>query len=153
MQKAVYEDYKYTMQDINRIYIGSRYTFRELLNEEELLFKFRMIVERYILPEGDLEDTLETHLYYLDSESFLTKIYRQMKARVRVAVIEEKKGFFGGSKGTAAVKNGRAGTGKKQYVTRQLTIEELAAIPFAEKERQGLVVQELSVSKLALIGM
>ena len=70
MQKAVYEDYKYTMQDTNRIYVGSKYTFRELLDEEELLFKFRMIMERYILPEADPEDTLETHLYYLEPGSF-----------------------------------------------------------------------------------
>lgn len=134
MQKAVYEDYKYTIQDTNRIYVGSKYTFRELLDEEDLLFKFRMLMERYVLPEADLEDTLETHLYYLDPGSFLVKIYRQMKGKVRINVIEEKRG-------------------KKRYVTKQLTIEQLAAIPPAEKERQGLVVQELSVSKLALAGM
>lgn len=132
MQKTVYEDYKYNMQDTTRIYVGSRYTFQELLDEEDLLFKFRMVMERYILPEADLEDTLETHLYYLKPESFLVKIYRQMKARVRISVIEEK---------------------KKRYVTKQLTVEQLVAIPPEEKERQGMVIQELSVSKLTLMGM
>ena len=42
---------------------------------------------------------------------------------------------------------------KKRYVTRQLTVEELASVPPGEKERQGYVIQELSVSKLALAAL
>ena len=141
MQKTVYEDYKYSMQDTGNIYVGCRYTFRELLNAEDILFKFRLIVQHYILPEADPEDTLESHLYYLAPDSFLVKIYQQMKARVRVNVIEEKKPLFR--------KAGSAG--KKKYVTRLLTVEELAKIPPREKERQGIKIQELRVSKLALV--
>lgn len=139
MQKTVYEDYKYSMQDTARVYVGSRYTFAELLESEDVLFKFRLIVDKYILPEADKEDTLETHLYYLAPDSFLVKLYGQMKARVKVNVIEEKKSFFGGK--------------KKAYVTRQFSVEELADMTPAQKERQGLVIQELSVSKLALLGL
>lgn len=132
MEKKVYEDYKYSMQDVARLYVGSKYTFRELLDEEELSFKFRLVMQRYILPEADMEDTLETHLYYLPRDSFLVKVYKQMKAKVRVNVIEEKK------------------SGQRRYVTKVLTVEELAAIPPEKKEQQGCVIQELSVSKLAL---
>ena len=154
MRQTIYEDFKYSMQDTNRIYVGSKYTFRELLDEEELLFKLRMLMERYVLPEADLEDTLKTHLYYLRPESFLVKIYRQMKARIRVSVIEEKKGLLGRVPGGAGGRRDSSWEeGRKRYVTKQLTIEELTALPPEEKERQGLVVQELSVSKLALLGM
>lgn len=139
MQKTVYEDYKYSMQDTARVYVGSRYTFAELLEAEEVLFKLRLIVDKYILPEADREDTLETHLYYLAPDSFLVKIYGQLKARVKVNVIEEKKNLFGRK--------------KKEYVTRQLTVEELVRLTPAQKEKQGLVIQELSVSKLALLGL
>ena len=147
MEKKIYEDYKYSMQDTARLYVGAKYTFRELLDEDEISFKFRLIMERYILPEADREDTLETHLYYLAPDSFLVKVYKQMKARVKVNVIEEKKPFFGGSRGRTAH------VPEKRYVTKQLTVEELAGIPPAEKERQGCVIQELSVSKLALLGL
>lgn len=139
MQKTVYEDYKYSMQDTGRVYVGSKYTFAELLEEEEILFKFRLIVEKYILQEADREDTLETHLYYLAPDSFLVKLYRQMKARIRVNLIEEKKHLFGGS--------------RKEYATRQLDIDQLVGMTREQKEKQGLVVQELSVSKLALLGL
>jgi hypothetical protein len=86
-----------------------------------------------------VEDTLESHLYYLEPSGFITKIYRQMKARIKVNVIEEKKGLFG--------------RGQKRYVTRLLTIEELTAMSPEQKEAVGLVIQELSVSKLALMGL
>jgi len=140
MQKTVYEDYKYSMQDVSRIYVGSKYTMGELLDAEDLSFKFRMIVQRYILPESDLMDTLETHLYYLEPDSFLVKVYGQMKARVKVNVIEEKKSLFG--QGT-----------KRQYVTKLLTVEQLAAMTPEKKEQKGLVIQELSASKLALAAL
>ena len=147
MEKKIYEDYKYSMQDTARLYVGAKYTFRELLDEDEISFKFRLIMERYILPEADREDTLETHLYYLAPDSFLVKVYKQMKALVKVNVIEEKKPFFGGSRGRTAH------VPEKRYVTKQLTVEELASVPPADKERQGYVIQELSVSKLALLGL
>lgn len=145
MERKVYEDYKYSMQDTARLYIGSKYTLGELLEEEELSFKFRLIMERYILPEADREDTLESHLYYLAPDSFLVKVYQQMKARVKVNAIEEKKPFLHRKEGGQA--------GKKRYVTKQFTVEELADIPPAQKEKLGFVIQELSVSKLALASL
>ena len=142
MHKTVYEDYKYCIQDTGRLYVGCKYTFRELLEEEEILFKFRLVMRQHIMPEADLEDTLESHLYYLDPESFLVRIYRQMKAKVRVNVLEEKKSGFRKAPGAA-----------RKYVTKQFTVEELAGVSPAEKERQGYVIQELSVSKLALAAL
>lgn len=139
MQKKVYEDYKYSMQDTARLYVGCKYTFAELLEEEDVLFKFRMIVQKYILPEADPEDTLETHLYYLEPSGFQVKLYRQLKARIRVLVIEEKKTLFGKR--------------KKEYVTKLLDISELTAMTPARKEAAGMVIQEISVSKLALMGL
>lgn len=142
MQKTIYEDYKYSVQDTGRIYVGCKYTFGEFLEEEEILFKFRLVTQKYILPEYELEDTLETHLYYLAPESFLVKLYRQMKAKVRVNVLEEKKPLLG-----------RTGSGTLRYVTKQLTVEQLARVSPEEKERQGYVIQELSVSKMALAAL
>ncbi len=138
MQHTMYEDYKYSMQDTSRFYVGAKYTMLEILEEDEINFKFRLIVERYILPESDMQDTLETHLYYLKPESFIVKIYKQLKAKVKISIIEEKKRLFG--------------TGKKQYVTKLIPVEELVKMSVQEKEQKGVVVQELVMSKLALMG-
>ncbi len=139
MNQTVYEDYKYSMQDVSRLYVGCKYTFGELLEAEDVLFKFRMLVQKYILPEADSEDTLESHLYYLGSAGFPVKLYRQMKTRIKVNVIEERKSPFGKR--------------KREYVTKQLTIEQLTGMTKEEKEACGLVIQEISVSKLALVGL
>lgn len=103
-----------------------------------MAFKFRLIVERYILAEKEVDpqDTLETHLYYLKPDSFLVKIYDRIKARVKINIIEEKKRIFG--------------RGKKRYVTKELNIRELVAMTPEEKEAKGVVIQEISMSKLAL---
>lgn len=137
MQKTVYEDYKYSMQDTASLYVGTKYTLGEILDEENISFKFRLIVERYILPEADMQDTLETHLYYLPKESFNVKIYKQLKAKVKVNIIEEKKSLFG--------KN------KKEYTTKVLSLDELVAMTPKQKEAKGVIIQELILSKLALM--
>ncbi len=137
MQKTIYEDNKYCMQDTGNLYIGAKYTLEDIIEEEEITFKFRLIVERYILPEADLQDTLESHLYYLDPKSFLVKIYKQLKAKVKINIIEEKRSLKGGV--------------KRQYTTKMVTVEELATMSVEEKEAQGVVVQELRMSKLALM--
>ena len=138
MQKTVYENYKYSLQDTAKVYIGAKYTFAELLDQDEVAFKFRLIVERYILAEKEVDpqDTLEAHLYYLKPDSFLVKIYDRIKARVKINIIEEKKRIFG--------------RGKKRYVTKELNIRELVAMTPEEKEAKGVVIQEISMSKLAL---
>ncbi len=139
MQTTQYDDYKYGMQDTTRIYIGSKYTFAELMKAESIVFKFQLMVKKYILPEVDPEDTLESHLYYLEPDTFLVELYTQLKARVKVNVIKTKISL----------------TGKmtNEYVTKTLTVEELSKISPEKKEEQGMVIQELSVSKLALLSI
>lgn len=139
MQKTIYRDYKYAMQDTSRIYVGCKYTFLELVEDEEVPFKFRLVVQKYIVPNVDGEDTLETFLYYMSDRDFSMKLLKQMKARIKVNLIEEKKKLFGGT--------------KKEYVTKQLSVEELVAMPRSRKEAVGLVIQEISVSKLALAAL
>lgn len=137
MQSTTYEDYKYSMQDTSTLYIGAKYTLNEIIEEEEIAFKFRLIVEKYILPEANLEDTLDKHLYALDSKSFLVKIYKQLKAKVKVYMQEEKRSLFGGS--------------KQEFVTKSMTVEQLVAMSPEEKAQKGVIVQELALSKLALM--
>ena len=45
MQKTVYEDNKYSMQDTTTLYVGTKYTLGEIIEEENISFKFRLIVE------------------------------------------------------------------------------------------------------------
>mgnify|MGYP001056343612 FL=1 len=54
MRECQYADYKYIMQDVSNIYLGAKYTYEELTEDEEIPFKIKSLVNRYIKPE--LED-------------------------------------------------------------------------------------------------
>ena len=126
------DDFKYYMQDIERYYFGARYNYQELVDNEMVPFKFKTIITKYLKDDVDYDITLESHLYYLTKEGFDYKIYKQLKARIRVSQYKNpdkrEKGFK-----------------EKIY-----TCEQLSSIYPEEKEKLGMIVRELIVSKLAL---
>lgn len=138
LQKQSYEDYKYVMGDTGNVYLGAKYTYGELLQNEDVPFKIRAIVERYILPQADPATSLESEFYYMNSDSFAYRTYRQLKVKVKYSRLAEKKSFFTGEK-------------KKVYTTEIMDIEDFAKIPPARKQAQGILVQEIIVSKLAMM--
>lgn len=130
-------DYKYFMQDTGALYFGARYSYQEIMQDVNANFKFKSIIEHYLAKDTDLSTTLESHLYYLTPEQFSYRTYEQLKARVKVSVLEEKKTLFGKTK-----------TG---YRTRVVHLDELTGWNLARKKKMGLVIQELIISKLALM--
>ena len=137
MHKQQYEDYKYVMQDTYQLYLGAKYSFDEIIDNEDIPFKFRLVVERYVYQDIDPETTLESHFYYLDDKELLVKIYKQIKLKVKINIIEEKKGLNGKS--------------KKVYTTQIMPIEQFVKMTPAEKEEKGVVIQEIMCSKLSLM--
>ncbi len=81
-------DYKYFMQDAGSIYLGARLSYAEILQDEMINFKYKSIVEHYILKDTDPETTLESQLYYMTKEQFSYRTYQQLKARVKISILE-----------------------------------------------------------------
>lgn len=127
-------DFKYYMQDIERYYFGARYSYSELLNNEMVPFKYKTIITKYLKDDVDYETTLESHLYYMDPEGFDYRIYKQLRSRVRTSIYKNPDKIEKGFK-------------EKVY-----TIEQLVKLDKEEKERLGIIVRELIISKLALFG-
>ncbi|MBQ9302260.1 hypothetical protein [Butyrivibrio sp.] len=135
MQNIVNEDdFKYYMQDIERYYFGARYNYNELLNNEMVPFKFKTIISKYIKDEVDLDTSLESHLYYIEKDSFDYKLYRQLRLRIRTSQYKDPS-------------NHEKGFKEKVY-----TIEQLVKMNKDEKEEKGIIIRELIISKLALFG-
>lgn len=130
-------DFKYFMQDTGSLYLGAKYSYVEILEDEMVTFKYKSIVEHYILKDTDPETTLESQLYYMTPEQFSYKTYIQLKARVKVSILTDKKRLFG-----------RPGAA---YENKVLKLEELVKMNLAQKKKSGVVVQELVLSKLALM--
>lgn len=135
--EAENKDYKYFMQDTGSVYLGAKLSYTEILQDEMVNFKYKSIVEHYILKDTDPETTLESHFYYMTKEQFSYRTYEQLRAKVKVSILEEKKSLFGKKK-----------TG---YTTKLMPIAAFADINLAQKKAKGVVIQELALSKLALM--
>ncbi len=127
-------DFKYYMQDIERYYFGARYSYSELLNNEMVPFKYKTIITKYLKDEVDYETTLESHLYYMNTEGFDYRIYKQLRSRVRTSMYKDPE------------------KREKGFKEKVYAIEQLVKLDKEEKEKLGIIVRELIFSKLALFG-
>ncbi|RKM62553.1 hypothetical protein D6856_00030 [Butyrivibrio sp. XB500-5] len=126
------DDFKYYMQDIERYYFGARYNYNELLQNELVPFKFKTVITKYIKDDIDLSNTLESHIYYLTRETYDYKVLKQLRCRVRTSIYKnpDKK--------------------DKGFKEKIYKIEEIAKISTEDKEKLGMIVRELIISKLGL---
>lgn len=131
------KDYKYMMQDTGNVYIGARFSYKELIEEETIPFKFKVIVERYIKQDLDDSVTLESHFYYMQPEGFAFQSYRQLRTKVKYNELITKKNIFGKT--------------VKRYVTKVLPIEKFAVLSVEEKKKKSVMIQEIILSKLGLM--
>lgn len=133
-----YEPYKYILQDTGSIYIGAKFSYKELLENENTGFKLKAIISQYLLKEADSENTLESQLYFLEQGNFIFETLLQLKVRVKVQAQVEKRNIFGKT--------------KVKYQEKVYTLKELTDINLARKKASGMVITEMIISKLALMG-
>ena len=126
------------MQDAGTIYLGARFSYAEILEQEMVSFKYKSIVQHYILKDTDPETTLESQLYYMTSDQFSYKTYLQLKAKVKVSVLTQKKSLFGKE--------------KVAYENKLMKLDEIVDMNLAQKKKCGMIIHELVLSKLALMG-
>lgn len=130
-------DFKYYMQDTSRLYFGARYSYAELTEHEMVPFKFKSIIEHYIRKDTEPETTLESHFYYMTPEMFSYKTYMQLKTKVKVCLLVEKKPLFGKS--------------RMVYRNKVFPLEEFVKMNLARKKKYGVRIQEIVLSKLAMM--
>lgn len=126
------------MQDAGTIYLGARFSYAEILEQEMVSFKYKSIVQHYILKDTDPETTLESQLYYMTSDQFSYKTYLQLKAKVKVSVLTQKKSLFGKE--------------KVAYENKVMKLDEIVGMNLAQKKKCGMIIHELVLSKLAIMG-
>lgn len=131
------KDFKYVMQDMGAVYLGARYSYAELLEEEMIAFKLKTIISRYILKDVDSSTTLESHFYYMTADSFAYQTFLELKVKVKVSLPEEKKSL----------------TGKVRicYKDKVYTLKDLAELNLARKKQMGMIIREIIVSKLGVM--
>lgn len=128
------DDFKYYMQDIERYYFGARYNYNELISNEIVPFKFKTVITKYFKDDIDFSTTLESHIYHLSKDTYDYKVYKQLRTRIRTSLYKDPD---------------RKEKGFKEKVYK---IEEIVKISPKEKERLGMLVREIIISKLGLWG-
>ncbi|MBR4669807.1 MAG: hypothetical protein IKO84_04350 [Butyrivibrio sp.] len=127
-------DFKYYMQDIERYYFGARYDYNELIQNDLVPFKFKTVITKYFKDDIDFSTTLESHIYHMNRETFDYKVYKQLRTRIRTSIYKN-----------PAKKD-------KGFKEKIYKIEEIAKISPEDKEKLGMIVREVIVSKLGLWG-
>lgn len=130
-------DFKYILQDTGSIYLGARFSYAELLEEEMIAFKLKTIIAQYLLKDVEQDTTLESHFYYMTPDTFSYKTYQELKIKIKVSIPQQKKTF----------------TGKVQtvYKDKIYTLKEFVEINLAKKKQMGIIVREIVFSKLGLM--
>jgi len=133
-------DFKYVMHDLTNIYIGAKFTYDEIMDNDEVPFKFKVILSHYMLKEVDGNTTLENHVFFLKPTDESYRIYRQMKARFKLNVFLE---------------DGH-GKGKPGYVQKEYKVQEIVEGPkaaFLHEHMNQIFVEELHITSLGLMAV
>ena len=130
-------DFKYVIQDTGSVYLGARFTFGELMEQDRVPFKIKAILAHYVFKEVNPETSLESQFYYMEAGNFLYETFCQLRIRVKVNILEEKKSLFGKK--------------KMQYVEKVYPLQQFVTINLARKKAGGIIVREIIISKLAMM--
>ncbi|MDR0949297.1 MAG: hypothetical protein LBM69_07265 [Lachnospiraceae bacterium] len=132
-----YEDYKYIMQDTHTIFIGANYSAQELIEDEEVPFKVRLIFEKYLYTEDTKDQTLADYFYGCKDKTLLYRVYKQLKTKIRISYKQNKVTLSRKLQTT--------------YENKLIPLEELMKISDEDKIAQELTIQEIAISKLAML--
>lgn len=130
-------DFKYVMHDLTNLYLGARFTYEELLNNDEVPFKLKMIISHYILKEVAPQTKLEDHIFYLKETDLSFFVFRQMKAKFRLNVWKDE---------ADRVK-------KPGYQSHVYKIQEIVGNEELQRKKDITLVEEVHITKLGLMSV
>lgn len=129
-------DFKYIVQSFNDYYIGARWTYGEMMVNENMPFKWKAIITHYLLKEVDKDTTMENHIFYMTEKDFAYQTFKELKARFKMSVYVPADG-----------KRHKSG----HYESREYKIEEIVNSRELHEQMDTIIVEELHLSKLALM--
>ncbi len=93
-----YQDFKYIMSDLSRVYIGAEMTYAEICAHDFAPFKLIAVIEQYLYKEARPEMTLREHLLALTEDSLSYQTYRNLKVSLKMNVYSQTNDRHGGFK-------------------------------------------------------
>lgn len=125
-------DYKHVVQDVTNIYIGGKLSYGEMLDLDEIPFKFKVILSHYILKEVSRETTIENHIFFMKKEDMSYMIFKKMKAKFRLYVFDNE---------------------KKSYVGKEYKVEDIVDDEYLHENMNTIFVEEMHLYKINLLAI
>lgn len=130
-------DFKYMMQDTGHIFFGKELTYAEMMDRDDVPFKFQAIIGSYFSKDAELSDRILDHLMKITKDEFSYRIYDQLKLQVRFFYKEEKMGLFGHK--------------KEKWVHKTCKMQEFLQNYKEMVEKGEATIEDISISKLGLM--
>ena len=128
-------DFKYVLQDVSKVYIGAKFTYQEMMEEEAVPFKLKAILSHYILKEVAGDTTPENHIFFIRDTDISCLVYRQLKAKFKLDFPV------------------RTPRGTWQYKSGYHTIDEILEKEDWRAKREEIIVEEMVVTKMHIMMM
>lgn len=132
-------DFKYIMQDVSHVYFGKELSYEEMMELEDVPFKFKAIIGSYISKDTELTNKLTEHLLQIKPEEFSYRIFEQLKLQVRFFYKEEGKGLLGQK--------------KEKWVHKTCNMKDFLQNYREMVENGEAIIEDISISKLALMAI
>lgn len=130
-------DFKYVIQDTNCVYIGKELTYAEMMDKDDIPFKFKAVISAHIARDTDLDRKMADHILQMSEQEFSYRIFEQLKLMVRVYYKIQKKSLGGKMKDKWI---------HKAYSLRQFCTEYRSQVADGD-----MMIEDFSISKLALM--
>lgn len=84
-----YQDYKYIMSDVSKIYIGAEMSYAEICAHDFAPFKFIAVIEQYLYKEASPDMTLKKHLLAMTKDSLSYQTLHHLKVSLKMNIYSQ----------------------------------------------------------------
>ena len=132
-------DFKYVIQDTNCVYFGKELTYAEMMDKDDIPFKFKAVISAHIARDTDLNRKMSEHILQISDQEFSYRIFEQLKLTVRVCYKIQKKGF--------------GGKIKDKWVHKACPFKQFYNEYRSHVTDGDMLIEDFSISKLALMAL
>lgn len=84
-----YQDFKYIMSDVSKIYIGAEMSYAEICAHDFAPFKLIAIIEQYLYKEASPDMTLKEHLLAMTKDSLSYQTLYHLKVSLKMNIYSQ----------------------------------------------------------------
>lgn len=133
------QDFKYVIQDTNCVYFGKELTYAEMMDKDDVPFKFKAVISTHIARDTDLNRKMADHILQMSEKEFSYRIFEQLKWTVRVCYKIQKKSL--------------GGKVKDKWIHKVCTLRQFYSAYRSQVIEGDMIIEDFSISKLALMAL